>query len=396
MTGPRPTDRSRRDFLRALGLAGGAALGAPLLSACGTKGAAVSSDDQKASTDLSDTEKTLAFSNWPLYIDIDEETSARPTLEAFERQTGVKVVYTEDVNDNDQFFAKVRPQLSAQHDSGRDIFVLTDWMAGRVIRLGWTQEIDRANVPNAKNVRAALAEPGFDPGRKFSLPWATGLTGVAANLKATGGREVRTMTELLTAPWLKGKVTCLTEMRDTVGLILLEQGKDPANCTDDDFGAALEMLQKAVDTGQIRQFTGNEYAEQLGKGSIAAAVAWSGDVIQLQAENDLIRFTTPESGSMIWSDNMLIPIQAKHKKNAELLIDHYYDPQVAAQLAAYVNYICPVEGAKQEMEAIDPELAKSPLIFPDDATLAQTHFFMDLDQAVEQDWAQRFQKVTGA
>lgn len=395
MTGPRAGDPHRRTFLKAMGLLGSAAVAGPGLAACGTKGAKVDSA-KAAAPDLSDTDRSLAFSNWPLYIDIDEKTRTNPTLADFTTKTGIKVTYSEDVNDNDQFFGKIRPQLSAQKDTGRDVMVLTDWMASRIIRLGWAQTFDPTNIPNAKNIRAALASPGFDPKREHTMPWATGLTGIAYNVKATGGKAVGSMEELLSLPFLKGKVTCLTEMRDTVGLVLLQQGKDPAKCTDDEFGAALDRLQKAVDDGQIRQFTGNEYAEQLGKGSISAAVAWSGDVIQLQADNPDIKFVAPEAGLMLWSDNMMIPAQAKHKKNAETLINYYYEPKVAARLAAYVNYICPVEGAQQEMKAIDPALAKSRLIFPDDSTLSRTHIFQALDQKTETDWSQRFAKVTGA
>ncbi|MDQ1683029.1 MAG: spermidine/putrescine transport system substrate-binding protein [Frankiaceae bacterium] len=409
---------SRRDFLRIAGLGGVAAF----LASCSTKGAAIKASDTAQpsssgpsptggtsgsttpgtattppSNDKSDVDKLVVFSNWPLYIDVDAKNeSVHPTLAAFTKSTGVKVTYTEDVNDNDQFFGKVKPQLSAGQDTKRDIFVLTDWMAARMIRLNWVQKFDPANVPNATNLRAALKSPPWDPDRSHTLPWATGLTGIATNTKATGGKIVTSMTQLLTDKSLKGKVTCLTEMRDTVGLIMLEMGKDPANFTDADYTAALDMLQTAVSSGQIRQFTGNEYAQALGKGSIAAAVAWSGDVIQLQAANKDIKFTAPESGLMIWSDNMMIPNLAQHKKNAEMLINYYYDPKVAATLAASVNYICPVEGAQEAMKSIDKTLATNPLIFPDDATLAKTHVFMGLSATQETAYSKQFTTVTGS
>ena len=414
---------SRRDFLRIAGLGGVAAF----LASCSTKGAAIKASDSALPTssgpspttgsgstsasgspststatsapsnDKSDVDKLVVFSNWPLYIDVDaKDANLHPTLAAFTKANGVKVSYTEDVNDNDQFFGKVKPQLAASQDTKRDIFVLTDWMAARMIRLNWVQKFDPANVPNAGNLRAALKSPPWDPDRSHTLPWATGLTGIATNTKATGGVTVTSMTQLLTDKSLKGKVTCLTEMRDTVGLIMLEQGKDPANFTDADFTAALDMLQTAVSSGQIRQFTGNDYAQALGKGSIAAAVAWSGDVIQLQAANKDIKFTAPDSGLMIWSDNMMIPNQAQHKKNAEMLINYYYDPKVAATLAASVNYICPVEGAQEAMKAIDKTLAKNPLIFPDDATLAKTHVFMGLTATQETSYSKQFNTVSGA
>lgn len=385
---------SRRGFLRGVGL-GGAALG---LAACGTKGANTSGGVAQASAapDFSATEKVVNWSNWPLYIDVDNKTKRHPTLDAFTKQTGIKVKYVEDINDNNEFFGKIRPQLAAGQDTGRDLIVLTDWMAGRLVRLGWVQSYDKAKVPNAKNLLPTLQHPGFDKDRTYSLPWQSGLTGIAYNPKATGGKEVRSITQLLTDPSLKGKVTALTEMRDTMGLVLLEMGKDPMNFTDADFSAGIDMLKKAVAAKQIRQFTGNNYAQDLAAGNIAAAIAWSGDVIQLQADNPKIKFVAPDAGLMIWSDNMLIPIKARHKANAEKIMNYYYEPQVAAEVAAYVNYICPVVGAKEAIMKIDASLAKNPLIFPDDATLSKAHSFKSLDAATEQRYTNQFQAVTGA
>ncbi len=392
---------SRRGFLRSLGIGGAAVAGGSLLAACGTKGAADKAKDAAKNApvqkDFSDTEKVLNFSNWPLYIDVDEKVkNRRPTLEAFSKQQGVRVKYVEDVNDNDEFFGKVRPQLSAGQDSGRDMFVLTDWMAARLVRLGWVQEVDKTKVPNSKNLRAALQHPGFDKNRDYTLPWQSGLAGIAYNPKATGGKEIRTIDQLLTDPALKGKVTALTELQDTMGLLLLDLGKDPSDFTDDDFSAAIDKLQKAVSSKQIRRFTGNDYADDLAAGNVAAAIAWSGDVIQLQADNPNIKFVVPESGLMIWSDNMMIPNKARHKLNAERLMNYYYQPKVAAELAAYVNYICPVEGAQEEMRSIDKSLANNPLIFPDAATLSKTHVFKALDQQQERKYTDMFQAVTGA
>ncbi len=387
----------RRRFLRGVGAGGALVAGAGLLGACGSEGTSGTKPSSQPSTpDKSDTDKTLNFSNWQLYIDVDEkDESKRPTLDAFSAKTGVKVTYTEDITDNEAFYAKISPQLRAGQDTGRDLFALTDWMAARLIRQNYVQKFNKANTPNfPKNLQTALQGPEWDPQRDYSAPWQSGLTGIAYNAKLVP--EVRTIEELLSRADLKGKVTCLTEMRDTIGLILLQQGKDPANFTDDDFGAAIDRLQQAVDANQIRQFTGNEYSDGLAKGDLAAVVAWSGDVIQLQLDNPDIKFVAPEAGLMLWSDNMMIPVKAQHKKNAELLVNYYYDPAVAAQVAAYVNYICPVAGAQAEMEKLDPELAKNPLIFPDDATLKKTHVFKGLDEATEKKYNEQFNAVTGA
>jgi spermidine/putrescine transport system substrate-binding protein len=392
----------RRRLLQAAAFGTAAVAASPLLAACGTKGTATSSSGGVSASaspttpDKSDTDKSLAFSNWQLYLDVDEKNqNVHPTLDEFKKKTGVTVAYTEDINDNDSFYAKIVPSLRAGQDTGRDLFALTDWMAARLVRQGYVQKVDKANTPNiTANLIDSLKAPTWDPTRDFSAPWQSGVTGIAYN--AAKVPEVKTITELLTRPDLKGKVTVLTEWRDTIGLILLDMGKDPSNFTADDFNNAVDMLQKANDSGQIRQFTGNDYSSLLSNGTAFACIAWSGDVVQLQADNDKIKFVQPEAGMMIWADNMLIPNLAQHKKNAELLMDFYYDPAIAAQLTAYVQYICPVKGAKEAMAKIDKTLVDNPLIFPDEAFLAKTHLFMGLDEATEKTYAAAFNKVKGS
>lgn len=399
--GPRPTGMSRRSVLRALGIGGAVAASGPLLAACGTEGSSDTAKQDQAAPDKSDTDKRVVWSNWPGYIDYNDDETKKPSLLAFEKQSGIKVTYNEDINDNDEFFGKIRTQLNQGQDTGRDIIVLTDWMAGRLIRLSYVQELNKANIPNAKNVVTSLQNVGFDPGRKYSLPWQSGFTAIGANGKAlkdvAGISDVSglTVTELLTNPKLKGRVTVLTEMRDTVGLVLLEMGKRPEDFTDDDFNAAIGMIGDAVDSGQIRRFTGNDYMQDLASGQIATCMAWSGDVIQLQADDPSIQLVTPAAGQMVWSDNLMIPNKAQHKKNAELVMDYYYRPAVAAQVAAWVNYICPVQGAKEEAAKIDPELVDNPLIFPDDATLAKSHVFKSLDEQTETKYNEAFQQLQG-
>ncbi|GIJ33051.1 polyamine ABC transporter substrate-binding protein [Micromonospora sediminimaris] len=365
------------------------------LTGCGTP-AAQQTEEGCVSEDLSGTEKTLAFSNWPQYMDVDEDDeSKRPSLDGFVSRTGIQVTYTEDINDNNEFFGKVQNQLAACQSTGRDIMVLTDWMAARMIRLGWIQKLDRSKLPNVEaNLLPSLRNRPFDAENQFAVPWQSGLAGLAYNGRVTG--EIRTVDELLTRPDLKGKVTALSEMRDTMGLLLMSNGHDPADFTAAQFDDALNKLKRAVDSGQIRRFTGNDYAPDLARGDIAACVGWSGDIIQLGFEDERIRFVAPDSGVLLWSDNMLVPNQASHKANAEELINYYYDPAVAAQLAAYVNYICPVQGAQAEMEKIDPELAANPLIFPDETMLARSRVFMALDEQQEREYESKFQQVIGA
>ena len=398
-----PTDPIVRQLLaamprrRVLGMAaagGAVALASPLLAACGTAPAKITSSNQ-AATDKSDVDKSLNFSNWQLYIDIDaKNTNDHPTLDQFKKQTGVTVSYTEDVNDNDTFYAKVAPQLRAGQDTGRDLFALTDWMAARMVRQNYVQKVDKTLLPNVvANLIPALKSPTWDPNRDYTAPWQSGLTGIAYNSSTVPA--VKTISELLTRPDLKGHVAVLTEWRDTIGLILLDQGADPANFTADQFNKAVAALQSAKDSGQIRSFTGNEYTKGLSDGTLYACLAWSGDVVQLQAGNPKIKFVQPEAGMMLWADNMMIPNLAQHKKNAELLMNFYYEPTIAAQLTNYVQYICPVAGAQQAMEKVNPALVNNPLIFPSEAFLKNAHLFMGLDANTETTYTKAFQKVQG-
>jgi spermidine/putrescine transport system substrate-binding protein len=382
-------------------MVGASGVGVAALAACGSKGRNPSAKGSatpsaaKAAQDMSDTEKVVNWSNWPEYIDLSADSKSRPSIDQFEKQTGIKVTYTEDYNDNDEFYAKVRPLLAGGTDTGRDVWCSTDWMVSRLIRQGYVQKLDYANIPNGKtNLEPSLRNVEFDPGRVYSIPWQSGFAGIGYNLKATGGKKIETVTQLLTDPSLKGKVTLLTEMRDTVGLVLCELGKDPANFTDADFDAAMAVLQKAKDAGQIKGFTGNDYTDGLTKGDIAACFAWTGDVVQLQFDNKDVGYTLPEKGFTLWSDNFVIPALAKHKKNAETLINYYYDPKVMAEVEAYLNYIPPVIGTKAVIAKTDPKLAANPLIFPSDEVLSRAHVFRGLTAAEEAKYNAKFATLT--
>lgn len=385
---------SRRGFLRTAGVSALALSSTGLLAACGTEGTQQTADTCK-STDLSDSEKELIFSNWPLYIDESDEGGTYPTLADFEKTSGIKVSYTTDINGNNEFFAKVRNQLGACETTERDIFVLTDWMAARVIAGGWTQELDMANMPNVEaNLVDSLREPSWDPGRKHSIPWQSGLTGIAYNAKYTG--EVASFEELVTRADLKGKVSLLSEMGDTMGFVLKLIGADPNDFSDEEWAAALAKMEEIVASGQIRKFTGNDYTKPLNKGDLVACEAWSGDVIAMQYDNPDIKFVVPTEGLALWSDNMMVPNKADHKANAEALMNYYYDPEVAARLAAWVNYICPVNGAQEAMAALDESLVDNPLIFPTEDYLASTFAFMATDTKTREQFDKEFNQVIGA
>ena len=390
---------SRRRVLRAAGI-GGAAM---VAAACGAKGTGSSTDTAtgapvpSSQPDKSDTEKIANWSNWVAYLDVDEDTGKRPSLDRFQKESGIKVTYTEDINGNQDFYAKVRSQLEQGRDIGRDIVVLTDWMAGTWVSKGYAlpfTDVD-ATMPNKANVLPALADPAFDPGRAHTLPWQSGFAGLGWNKQllkaATGKTEMKTLDDLWN-PALKGKITVLDEMRDTIGIIMLAQGNDPSNFTDDQFNQAADELQKQIDAGQIRQVTGNDYLTALENKDVVAVIGWSGDVAALGEE---YAFALPESGGTLWTDNMLIPAMAAHQKNAQKIMNYYYDPVNAAEVAAYVQYITPVQGAKEAIAKIDPSLVDNQLIFPTEETLSQVKIFMPLEPAQQTKYELQFQQLIG-
>jgi spermidine/putrescine transport system substrate-binding protein len=361
----------------------------------GTGGGTSGAPKPAAAADKSDTEKVVNWANWTLYLDYDEKTKKYPTLEQFQQQTGIKATYAEDIDDNDTYYGKIQAQLRNGQDIGKDIITLTDWMAARIIRNGWAQQLDTGTLPNAKNLRAQLQNVDFDPGRKYSLTWQSGFGVIAWNKeKVPGGLH---SVDDLWQPALKGRVEVLSEMRDTIGLIMLGQGVDiSGQFTNAQFENAVDALQKQISSGQIRQVKGNSYKEDLISGDALAVIGWSGDIFQINAENgDKWGLTLPDAGGTLWSDNLMVPIGSPHKKNAEKLMNYYYDPKVAATVEAYVNYICPVQGAQAEMEKIDKDLASSPWIFPTDEFLSKAKGFRTLTPDEETTYNESFQKVIG-
>ena len=365
-------------------LAGAGGLGAAgLLAACG-------------GSDSGDSANSVRWGNWPLYLDYDEDTKKYPTLEKFKEQTGITAEYFEDYNDNDEFYGKVQAQLKLGEDIGYDVVTPTDWMAARWIRLGYTQKFDAANIPNKSNILDSLASPSFDPNREQSLTWQGIMAGFGWNTEKNP-KGIRTLEELF-APQNKGKIVVLSEMRDTIGIILLAQGVNLQTVTEDQYMNAVDYMTKQISDGWIRGVKGNEYAEDLTSGDATAVIGWSGDMFILKAENEgKFDFAIPESGGTISGDNLMIPstASAEGKANAEKLINFYYDPAIAAEVAAYVNYVCPVKGAQAEMEKIAPELASSPFIFPDDEMSQRLNVFRSLTPAEETSWTEAFQKAAG-
>jgi spermidine/putrescine transport system substrate-binding protein len=388
------TDQLTRLELLRRAAAGGTVLTLPgILAACGGE-----DDDETGgttSTAQKELAKTLRFSNWTLYIDRDEKTKKSPTLDQFKQKTGTTVKYVEDVNDNATYFGKIQRPLSQGQSVDRDIVVLTDnsRFPGVLIKRGWAEKLDKSAIPNIKNLQDSLAHPSFDPNREYSLPWQSGMTGIASNLKLTK-KAVTSIDQLLDDPKLKGKVTLLTEMADSMSLVMLANGDDPTKVDDASFDRAYKRIEKAVKNDQIRQFTGNDYTGPLSKGDLHAAMSWSGDVVQLTADNPNLEWHLADSGGDIWTDNMLIPTGGD-VYTASTFMNFVYDPKIAAQIAAYVNYVSPVKGAKEELAKIDPKLANNPLIFPDDETLSNVKIF-DSEALNNQDYIEKWQTLIGS
>ncbi|MCU1427010.1 MAG: hypothetical protein JWL83_1010 [Actinomycetia bacterium] len=380
----------RRQFIgRAGALAGALAFGPALLAACGSSSAGVSASGKgkQCPVPTQSTTKELSISNWPLYID-------KKTVSEFQKATGIKTTYKEDYNDNDEYFAKVRPTLKACRGIGRDMIVSTDWMAARLINLGWVAKLDSSKIPNKKNLISTLASPSWDPNRDYSLPWQSGMTGIAYNKKLVK-KPVTSVADLLD-PAYKGKVTFLTEMRDAVGLFMLLEGKDPTKATFASAKSAFDAIEKAKNGGQIRRFTGNDYGDDLTAGNVVAAMAWSGDVVQLQADNKDLEFVIPADGGMIWADNMLVPAPSTHYADAETWMNYVYDPTHAAQITDEVQYISPVQGVGEVLKTTDPSVANNPLVNPPASLKQRLHIFGGLTPAVEQQFNARFNSIIHA
>ncbi len=370
---------SRRGFLAGTG---GTALTAALWTAGGTSTLALAGcapSDQ------------LIWVNWDLYLDLDDDGSY-PTLERFTQETGIQVNYRNQIDGNQSWFATVREELSLGQYIEADIVTPTEWMCARWVRLNYALPFNEANIPNKKNLVSTLQNPDFDPGRKYTLPWQAGFAGIAWDSERVG--PLKTVDDLW-KPELKGRVVVLDEMRDTMGVIMMGQGTDITKFTSDQFYNALEFFKGKIVDGHIANVKGNAYKTDLEDGSAFAVIGWSGDITQINFENETekFKFVFPESGATLWNDTMMIPIASPRQEQAEKLMNYYYQPDVAAEVAAYVNYVTPVVGAQEEMLKIDPDLAEDELIFPSDETLAKTQVFRTLSDAEEAEFVAEFEEV---
>ncbi len=400
---------SRRDLFRSAGVGAGALSIGAILAACGgTSGGGSGGGGGGGSTgggggvdwNAAPHDK-LMFANWPLYIDKKKVNGqvTYPSLEQFTTDTGIDVTYREAINSNPEFFGKIQPQLAAGQSTGWDIIVITNGdTLNQLLRLNYLVPLPTDKRPNFDaNASVAVKDPAYDPGNKFTMAWQSGLTGIGwdpVQVKALRP-DKPTITSVMDLfdPAFKGKVGMFADNADLPGLVMVGMGVAPETSTPDDWQAAADLLQKQKDDGIVRQFFTQNYTSALQNGDVAVTMAWSGDIFQLNLEGDAsgLQFCIPDEGVIIWTDNMCIPLGAENPVDAITYMDYVYQPEIQAEIEAYVNYICPVPAAK---DVIDPSLADSPLIFPTDADLAKTHTYYVFKTPDEQtQWNALFQAI---
>jgi spermidine/putrescine transport system substrate-binding protein len=386
-------EQTRRQLLRR-GAAGAMSVSAiAWLAACGSDETSKPKGERAKVIPKGQISKTMYFANWALYIDVDDKTKGHPTLDQFRKKYGTKVKYVEEVDDNVTFFGKVNQEYAQGSSGGRDLHVVTDWMANRMKRLGYIQKLDKSAMPNVvKNIEDSVAHPEFDPNREYSVPWQSGQVLLIYRDDKVGSGPT-SVSELLEDKKLKGKVTFLKEMRDSVGSVLLADGIKPEDATKDQCLAAIDKLEKASKDGQIRRFTGNSYTKDILKGDSWAILGWSGDAVQLEIDNKHVKWRHPDQGFMVFTDSMQIPVGAPHAFTAEKFMDFVYDPEIQAQITAYVNYVPPVKGTKEVLQQKNPEISKNKLIFPD---LSKAHDLKTFSASDEREIDEAFQRAIGA
>jgi len=378
---------SRRRFLgRGAVTAAGLALVPPWLAACGDDDDTDASAGGAGGDTTESSSDTLRISNWPLYI-------AEGFVDRFEDASGLTVDYKGDFNDNEQWFAKVRDPLEQGQDIGADLVVPTDYMAGRLIRLGWLNPLNDENIPNKSNLRSDLLEASIDPEREFTLPYMSGLVGLAFN-RRLAGREI-TSIEDLWDPAFKGRVSLFSDTQDALGMVMLAQGDDPADPTTEAVQRAADKVAEEKAKGQIRRFTGNDYIDDLAAGNLVIAQAYSGDVVQLQADDPDLDFVVPEAGGTTFVDVMVIPVTTRNQLGAEEWMNFVYDRANYAELLNWVQYVPVLSDMTDELAKLDPAVASNPLIIPPEDTFAKLHPWPALTDEQDAEYATIYAEVTG-
>jgi spermidine/putrescine transport system substrate-binding protein len=389
---------TRRELLRRAGVGAGALSMSAWLAACGIEGEASDPEAERNTLTTTQRQGELDFANWPQYI--DRAGGRRPTIDDFEKQTGIEVNYKEVIDDNQSFLGTVNEPLANGQPIGWDLVVMTEWVVPKLARLGYLEELDHSRIPNfEQHARNIYKDPIYDPGNRYSIPWQSGVTGIGYNPELTG--RAITSNEDQFAPAFAGRVGMFSEMRDTMNLLLLNLGINPSDATVEDAEAAQQKLLEQRDAGIVRQYYGNAYSDALARGDLALTMAWSGDVFQLQFDDPKLQFVVPEEGAILWVDNMMIPQNAAHPIDAMEFMDYVYQPEIAAQIVGWVNYICPVPEAQDILASGEPpyddsyykQVARSPLVFPTPEMEANLYHYKDLDDEEEEIWNDLFNQV---
>jgi spermidine/putrescine transport system substrate-binding protein len=391
---PRRRGISRRELLRRMGVSAAGVSVSALLAACGVEGQAENQNGEEDTLTTTEKQGELNFANWPAYIDKQGKTS--PTLDQFESETDINVNYQTVINDNLTFYATIREPLANGQSVEWDLIVVTDWLVAKMADLGQLEQLDHSLLKTFDaNAGELYKDPVYDPGNAHSIPWQSGITGIAYNLAITG-EEITSSEELFNPKW-QNQVGMLTEMRDTMNLVLLNMGVDPQEATEDDARGAQQRLLEQRDQGIVRNYYGNDYVQPLEQGDLALCMAWSGDVIGAELTNPDIKFIVPEEGGILFVDNMCIPQNAEHPIDAHMMMDFVYQPEIAAQMTAWINYISPVPEAREILlesgDAYTRQVAKSPLVFPTPEMESNVHSYKNLNPEEEQVWNELFDEV---
>jgi spermidine/putrescine transport system substrate-binding protein len=381
-----PTSR-RRFLLGGAAAAAALAVGPTLLTACGSGGGPGAASSTTAADDGAAATGSLRVSNWPLYI-------ADGFVAEFQKATGLTVDYKEDYNDDEEWFAKNKEPLSRKQDIGCDLVIPSETIAARLIRLGWLSEIQESRWPNKKNLQPALLNSTIDPGRKFTAPYMSGLVGLAYN-RAVTGRDINKIDDLWD-PAYKGKVSMLSDTQDGLGMVMLSQGSSPQEPSTESVQKAVDLVREQKDKGQIRKFTGNDYTNDLAAGNIAVAQAYSGDIVQLQADNPDLKFVIPESGGTMTLQSMVMPYTTQNQKAAEAWIDYVYEPANYVKLVAYTQYIPVLKDITDELKKVDPAAASNPLINPPQSVLDKVKQWPPLTDEQVKQFTDAYTAVTGS
>ncbi|NUW37996.1 spermidine/putrescine ABC transporter substrate-binding protein [Nonomuraea sp. SMC257] len=393
--------RTRREAFRIAGLsAAGLAL-----AACGVQG-------QKAAPPKADAVKDywskqtkhgrVVFANWPEYMPEDQAP-----LKKFQSETGISYQYKEVIQENAEFFGKADPVLRAGQSLGYDIVVMTNGVQlQHMIQLGYCVALDHSKLPNfAANAGATYKNRAYDPGSTYTVPYTSGVTGIAYNTKYV--KDDITSIEALFDPKYKGRVGMMGDAQEIANFGMIALGVNPEKSTEADWKKAGEKLKAQRDAGIVRKYYDQSYIDAVSKGDIWVTMAWSGDVFQRQLAGEPVKFVVPEEGGTIWTDNMLIPKGAANPVDALMLMDYLYQPVVAAELDEFIQYVTPVPGVQdilkekaakatgEDKEALE-QMVASPLMFPSEADYAKLHTYTTLTTQQEQVFNPIFQSITQA